>query len=256
MKTIKKLVLVSALIITSGTLFALSVTDTSKGTVDPQFSEEETMYFGEDVEIVEKANKILHESKMAFENVMKDPENSIPPSLLSQSEGMVIFPRAFKLALGVAGGQGARGIAMIRLDDGTWSNPFFISMGEASVGIQIGAQKSDIVLLFSNRNDILAIDEAAIMLGSGIGVAAGPKGKGSISNPDVNFDAEIYSYQRSKGLFAGLSFNGGVLSENSKFNETLYCMNDITPEEIINDIEAPFNKEVKDLIETLNMYGE
>ena len=255
MKTINKLVLVSALMISSGTLLASSESDSSNVSLDQKGSAEHIMYFGEDVETVEKANMTLRNSAIAFKNVMKDPEYSIPNTLISQSEGIIIFPRAIKIALGAAGGQGARGIGMIRLEDGTWSNPFFVLLGEASVGIQIGAQKSDIVLLFKNSSDILAIDEADILLGAGMSVAAGPTSKANISNTDIDFEAEIYSYQRSKGLFAGISFNGGILSNNIRYNETLYGMNGVTSDEIFYNIVAPYNYRVSDLIETLDMYS-
>ena len=68
-------------------------------------------------------------------------------------EGIVIFPGALKVAVGCIGGQGARGIAMIRKEDGSWSNPFFVNLGEGSLGVQLGAQSSDIVLLFKDRDD-------------------------------------------------------------------------------------------------------
>jgi len=246
MKTLLKLSFVSALILTGGTLFAALITDAGN---DP-------MYFGEDVKIVEKANETLQNSVMALDNIMDDPENSIPTSLISQSEGIVIFPRALKIAFGTVGGQGARGIAMIRQEDGSWSNPFFVSLGEASVGIQIGVQKSDLVLLFKNKNDVMAIDEADIMLGTGVGVAAGPVSREATSNTDINFDAEIYSYQKSKGLFAGVNLSGGVLSSNDTFNETIYCMGNADTNDIFMEIEAPFNDEVKVLIEAIDMYSE
>jgi lipid-binding SYLF domain-containing protein len=246
MKAKFKLLFVSALILTGGTLFAASIADAGN---DP-------MYYGEDVKIVEKANETLQNSVMALDNIMNDPENSIPTSLISQSEGIVIFPRALKIALGTVGGQGARGIAMIRQEDGSWSNPFFVSLGEASVGIQIGVQKSDLVLLFKNKNDVIAIDEADIMLGTGVGVAAGPVSREASSNTDISFDAEIYSYQKSKGLFAGVNLNGGVLSSNDTFNETIYCMGNADTNDIFMEIEAPFNDQVEVLIETIEMYSE
>lgn len=210
----------------------------------------------DDYKIAEKARKTLHKSVMAFENVMKDPETSIPASLLNQSEGMVIFPSAFKLALGTAGGQGGKGIAVIRQEDGSWSNPFFVSLGEGSLGIQMGAQKSDIVLLFKNKNDIIDLDQVDIMLGTGVGVAAGPASIGASSLTDVSFEAEIYSYQSSKGLFAGVCINGGILSSNNRYNESLYGWTGIQTRDICNRIEAPYNEEVSDLIDTINMYGE
>ena len=246
MKTKFKLSFVSALILTGGTLFAASITDAGN---DP-------MYFGEDVKIVEKANETLQNSVMALDNIMDDPEKSIPTSLISQSEGIVIFPRALKIALGTVGGQGARGIAMIRQEDGSWSNPFFVSLGEASVGIQIGVQKSDLVLLFKDKNDVIAIDEADIMLGTGVGVAAGPVSREATSNTDISFDAEIYSYQKSKGLFAGVNLNGGVLSSNDTFNETIYSMGNADTNDVFMEIEAPFNDQVKALIEAIEMYSD
>jgi len=256
MKTILNLVLASALLIMSGTLLAVSLNDSSNVTIDQQATVEETSFSREDAKIAAKANKTLHMSVLALDNIMENPENSIPPSLISKSEGIVIFPSAFKLALGVAGGQGARGIAMIRKEDGSWSNPFFVSLGEGSLGFQIGAQSSDIVLLFKDKNDIIGIDKAEITLGSDVGVAAGPVSKGSSSSTDIKFDSEIYSYYQSKGLFAGVSLKGGVLAFNNRVSEALYCMDNVNADDIFNEIETPYNDQVNDLIETIDMYGE
>jgi lipid-binding SYLF domain-containing protein len=187
---------------------------------------------------------------------MEDPENYIPPSLIIQSEGIVILPSAFKLAFGVAGGQGARGIALTRKADRSWSDPFFVSMGEGSLGLQLGAQKSDIILLFKDKNDILGVENSDITLGGDIGVAAGPVSRGSSATTDISFDSEIYSYYRSRGLFAGISFKGGVLSYNENINESLYRMNDNTSDVIFDEQELSYNDNVFDLIDAINMYGE
>ncbi len=236
MKTLKNLIIVAALLIASGNVFALSINETEKN--------------------LEKANTTLQNSVMALDRIMNDPENCIPPSLISQSEGIVIFPNAFKLAFGVVGGQGGRGIAMIHQDDGSWSNPFFVNLGEGSVGLQIGAQASDIVLLFKDRTDIIEIDGTEIELGSDIGVAAGPVSKGLSSTTDIEFQSEIYSYGRSKGLFAGISVKGGVLTFNKGLNESVYDMTDVDAEEILKGIDAPYNDKVNDLMETLVMYED
>jgi lipid-binding SYLF domain-containing protein len=238
MKTIANLFLVSMLIISIGNLRA----ESSNG-------------YNQSVE-KEKALKTLNKSVDAFENVMDDPKSSIPQSLIDQSEGIVIFPGAFKIAIGAWGGQGGRGIAMIRKEDGTWSNPFFVTLGEGSLGIQIGAQSSEIVLLFKHRYDILEIDDAEIILGGDIGVAAGPVSNGSSSDTDIKFEREIYSYYRSKGLFAGASLAGGILSFNEMVNESLYGVDDVTAGEIFNEIETPYNDEVNELLEALNLYDE
>jgi len=238
MKTMLNLILVSILTITVGITSAAASDDDSK-------SDEK-----------EKATKTLEKAVMALDNVMEDPENGIPQSLINQSEGIVIFPRTFKLALGFLGGQGGRGIAMIHKEDGSWSNPFFVTIGEGSMGLQIGAQSSDIVLLFKDRNDIMDINEADITFGSDVGVTAGPVSKGSASNTDISFETEIYSYYRSKGLFAGVSLKGGILSYNEKVSDSMYGIDNVNSDEILNEVETPYNDNVDDLIVALTMYAE
>jgi len=238
MKTLLNLILVSMLIITVGNLNAAGSA-------------------GEDASAhTKKAEKTLKKAVIALDHVMEDPENSIPQNLIQSSEGIVIFPGAFKVAVGFVGGQGARGIAMIRKEDGTWSNPFFVTLGEGSLGFQIGAQASEIVLLFKDRNDIIEIDNADITLGGDVGVAAGPVSKGSLSSTDITFESEIYSYYLSKGLFAGVSLKGGVLSYNENVSESLYGIDNVTTDVIFSGIETPYNDNVSDLIEALVMYGE
>lgn len=204
----------------------------------------------------EKANRTIMRSIQALDNIMEDPENYIPPSLMIQSEGIVILPDALKLAVGVAGGQGALGIAMIRRANGSWSNPFFVSLGEGSFGLQLGAQKSDIVFLFKEKNDLMELEETELTLGGDIGVAAGPVSRGASAITDIRFESEIYTYYLSKGLFAGVSFKGGVLTYNRRVNESLYCRDHVSTDEIINGIETPFNDHVVDLIDAVNAYAQ
>ncbi len=239
MKALMKTLAVCALLIASTTMFALSAGD--------------GMYNDDDN--AKKANKTLHKSVIAMDHVMDDPDNSIPPSLIEQSEGIVIFPDAFKIAFGVVGGQGARGIALVRQYDGSWGNPFFVSLGEGSLGLQIGVQKTDIVLLFKDRNAIMDLACTEITLGSDVGVAAGPVSKGSSATTDIKFDSEIYSYYSSKGLFAGVSFKGGVLTYNESVNESLYGKEDINTDYIFHEIETPYNDRINDLIEVIEIYG-
>lgn len=238
MKTILNLILVSMLIITVGNLHVAGSPTEDKSAK------------------ARKAEKTLRKAVMALDNLMEDPENSIPQNIFHHAEGIVIFPGALKVAFGVVGGQGARGIAMIHREDGTWSNPFFVTLGEGSLGFQMGAQASDIVLLFKDRNDIIKIDQADITLGGDVGVAAGPVSRGSSSSTDITFDSATYSYCRSKGLFAGVSLKGGVLSYNKNVSESLYDTYDISTEMILNGIDKPYNEKVQDLIEALVMYSE
>jgi len=204
----------------------------------------------------EKAAKTLREAVEALENIMEDPVNSIPEGLISTSEGIVIFPDAFKIALGCVGGQGARGIAMIRQEDGSWSNPFIVSFGEGSLGFQIGIQSSDIVLVYENRDDVLDIYRTEVTLGSDISVVAGPSDKVYSSTTDGEFDAEVYSYTQSNGLFAGVSLHGGVLSYNEDVNDALYGTYFVHMDEILNEMKTPYNDEVNNLIEAIDRYSK
>jgi lipid-binding SYLF domain-containing protein len=240
MKTKMKLAIASVFLLMGGTLLADSINETDSG-------EQKTE---------KKASKTLVRSLEALDNIMEDPENYIPPSVIIQSEGIVILPGAFKLAVGIAGGQGARGIAMIRTADRSWSNPFFVTLGEGSLGIQLGAQKSDIVLLFKDKNALMSLEESELTLGGDIGVAAGPVSRGASALTDITFESEIYSYSLSNGLFAGVSIKGGVLTYNRRVNESLYSRINVSTNEIINEIETPFNEEVIDLIDAINACAE
>ncbi|MEO1050855.1 MAG: lipid-binding SYLF domain-containing protein [Bacteroidota bacterium] len=198
----------------------------------------------------EKANSTLEKATIAFEDLIESPDVGVPKSLLEKMEGIVVFPKALKVALGV-GGQGGRGFAMIKKEDGKWSNPFFISMGEGSVGAQIGVQSSDIVLIFKRRENIIKLENTELTLGGDVGIAAGPVGRNSSVNTDIGFDAEIYSYSRSKGLYAGISLEGTVLESNDKVNKAFYDKNSITIKDIFFDTKTPYNDKVAAFIKML-----
>jgi lipid-binding SYLF domain-containing protein len=203
---------------------------------------------------MEKAIKTIREAVKAIDKIMSEEDSRIPLALFEKCEGLVIFPGAFKVAVGALGGQGGRGSAMIRKEDGSWSNPFFIWMSEGSVGAQIGAQSSDIILLFKNRKNIMRMEEAEIKLGGDISATAGPENKEISAGTDITFESEIYSYSRSKGLFAGVSVSGGVLIYNDELNDVFYDHLSVTVDEIFYRFQTPFNTGVMELIKTLNKY--
>ena len=226
MKTMLNLFLVSILTISVGTLSAAPSNGDSK-------SVENT-----------KTTKTIERAVSALDNIMEDPVNGIPQSLINTSEGIVIFPGACKVAAGPFNGPGGRGIALIHNEDGSWSNPIFVTLREGNMGFQIGAQTSDIVLLIKDRNDIIGIDKAEITLGGDVGIAAGPVNNVSSSSTEIEFETGIYSYHRSEGLFTGVSLKGGILSYSGKLSDSLY------------GIDSPYNDKVDDLILALNLYGE
>ncbi|MBE9510245.1 MAG: lipid-binding SYLF domain-containing protein [Bacteroidetes bacterium] len=255
MKTIRNLFLATVLII-SVNLIAGATNENSKMISKPDAAVKQGTYFQDETELKERANKTLEKAVKALEDIMEGYESSIPVSMLQKAEGIVIIPGTVKIAVGVLGGQGGRGIALIHKEDGSWSNPFFVILGEGSLGFQLGAQISDIVLLFKDQDDILAIEKAEITLGADVGVTAGPESKGSTANTDIEFDAEIYSYYRSKGLFAGVSIKGGVLKYNNNLNNAFYGKDEITTNGIFNEVETPFNEKVNDFVQTLIKYSK
>ena len=203
-----------------------------------------------------KAATTLDEAVKVLNNVMEDPANGIPQSLINKSEGIVIFPGACMVAAGPVNGSGGIGTAMIHEEDGSWSNPFFVTLREGNLELQIGPQTSDIVLLFKDRNDIFDIEKARIILGGDVGIAPGPVNIDTYSSSDIPFEADIYSYHLSKGFFTGESFQGGIMSYHEKLSDSLYGIDAINMGEIFYKIEIPYNDKVNDLIAAINMRGE
>ena len=181
---------------------------------------------------IEKATKTLEKVERILVDAMENPLQGIPESLISKSEVIVIFPRAFQIAAGAFNGPGGRGIAMILNEDDSWSNPFFVTIREGRQGYQIGPQTSDIVLLFKDRDDFTNINSAEIALGGDVEVAAGPVQSGSSLNTNIPFESEIYSYHRSKGVFTGESIEGAILTYDNKPGDSLYSIETMAVDEI------------------------
>ena len=182
---------------------------------------------------VETAIEVLAE-------IMKIPETSIPTSLLKNTYAIAVFPGVIKAGF-VVGGRGGRGILIIRTEENVWSNPTFVTIAGASVGFQLGAQSSDVILVFKNRRSIDGIIKGKFTLGADASVAAGPVGRQAQAGTDIQFSAEILSYSRSRGLFAGVSLEGSALQIDDEYNRGFYENENITAEEILTNrnIVAP-----------------
>ncbi|MES1940926.1 hypothetical protein T5B8_11821 [Salinisphaera sp. T5B8] len=149
------------------------------------------------------------------------PENAIPPALLGQAYGIAVIPSVFKAGF-IVGGRHGKGVLSVRTADGSWSNPSFISLTGGSIGWQIGASSSDIILVFKTQRSIDKIANGQINLGADAAVAAGPVGRSAGASTNLGFDAEVYSYSRSRGLFAGVSLEGGKISIDREANWLFY----------------------------------
>jgi lipid-binding SYLF domain-containing protein len=148
-------------------------------------------------------------------------KESIPTELLAVTQGIIVVPKLINAGF-VVGGKRGRGIAMVKKADGSWSNPVFVTITGGSFGLQIGVQSVELVLVFKHSSSLTDIKKSSFTLGGDLSVAAGPVGRSSSANTDYKLDAEVYSYSRSKGLFAGLSLNGASLDIDAAANKAFY----------------------------------
>jgi lipid-binding SYLF domain-containing protein len=169
---------------------------------------------------IKDASKKSDSAARVFEQIMGAPDRSIPKDLLDRAEAVAVFPGMLKAGL-VVGGRGGSGIISRRVTGG-WSAPAFFKMGGASVGLQIGAAKTDLVLLFMNDSALRGLLEDKLELGGEASAAAGPVGRTAAASTNLTLDAGILSYSRSKGLFGGLEIKGVVINPDNNLNEALY----------------------------------
>jgi lipid-binding SYLF domain-containing protein len=186
--------------------------------------------------------------------IMKIPETGIPPALLADAQGIAVVPRVIKAGL-VVGGEYGKGVLSVREGDGTWSAPVFVTLAGGSIGYQIGAEATDFVIVFKNRKGIEEISKGKFTLGAGASVAAGPVGRNAKAATDVNLDAEIYSYSRSRGLFAGVSLEGASLQIDHESDAEFYGSKNISPADILagRDVRPPAAAVV--FVRTLDRYA-
>jgi lipid-binding SYLF domain-containing protein len=192
----------------------------------------------------------LQESAVVLSEVMNIPEEGIPRDLLKKAECIVIIPAMKKAAFGIGGNYG-RGCLLCRIKN-KWSPPVMVSMTGGSVGFQIGGTSTDVILLIMNERGISKLLESKVTLGGDASAAAGPKGRTAQAATDVQMRAEILSYARSRGLFAGVSLQGAVLAPSGDDNEDLYGKR-IDPREVLYE-GGDIPKSARKLIKVLEQY--
>ncbi len=176
----------------------------------------------------------------ASTKVLKDfseMKESIPQDLLKVTEGIIVVPKLIDAGFVLAGKRG-KGIAMVKQEDGSWSNPVFVTITGGSVGFQIGVQAVDLVLIFKSSETLQDIGKGSFTLGGDVSATAGPVGRSSSASTDSKFEAEVYSYSSSKGLFAGISLGGSEIAVDAKSNEVFYGNNDDAKTIFSNDDET------------------
>ena len=171
----------------------------------------------------EKETDRLANSGMVMEEIMNIPDN-IPQDLLDKAECVIVFPSVLKAAF-IVGGSYGRGAMACRTGEhftGPWGAPTMMALEGGSLGFQLGGQATDFVLLVMNPRGAMAILNNKVKLGADMSAAAGPKGRDAEAATDVSLRAEILTYSRARGLFAGISLEGSTLRPDNDANEKLY----------------------------------
>jgi len=179
------------------------------------------------------AQKTAHRAKDAtrhsaaaaevFNEIMTSSDNAIPRELVDKAQAIAVFPGVVKAAF-IVGGREGKGV-ISRRTDGGWSAPAFFNLAGGSVGVQIGANKTDYVLLIMNEKGLNKLLGDKLELGGEVGVAAGPVGREASAATDAQLSAEILTYSRSKGAFIGAALKGTAITPDNDLNEAFYGIN-------------------------------
>src|SRR2546427_2657692 len=171
----------------------------------------------------EKETDRVHESGVVMKEILDIPDD-IPKDLLDRAECVIVLPSVLKLAIGIGGSYG-RGVMTCRTGQhftGPWSAPAMYALEGGNIGFQLGGQATDFVLLVMNPRGAESLMGSKVKLGADAAAAAGPKGRSAEGATDIVMRAEILSYSRSRGLFAGISLEGSTLRPDNRANEKLY----------------------------------
>jgi lipid-binding SYLF domain-containing protein len=163
----------------------------------------------------------LIEAAGVLEELRNTRDQFIPDRLLERAYGIAVVPNVVKGGLGI-GGRFGRGVMVVRDKDGRFTNPVFINLTGGSFGWQVGVQSIDVVLVFTTRAGIEGVTDGQLTLGADASVAAGPVGRQASASTDPSFSKEVYSYSRTRGLFAGLALDGTALTIDRKANNRFY----------------------------------
>jgi SH3 domain-containing YSC84-like protein 1 len=175
----------------------------------------------------------LENAGLVMEEILNLPD-SIPQDLLKKAECVIVVPSLMKVAIGIGGSYG-RGVMVCRSGasvDGAWGSPAMYALEGGSFGLQLGAQSTDLVLLVMNTRGVEALLSTKVQLGANMSAAAGPKGRDTSASTDASLRAEMLSYSRSRGLFAGVSLEGASLRPDDDASAEIYG-HKITAREIV-----------------------
>ncbi|WP_267226489.1 lipid-binding SYLF domain-containing protein [Dyella silvae] len=193
-------------------------------------------------------------SVRVLKEIMEAPDKSIPTDLLKEAKAIAVIPDLLKVGF-IFGGRRGEGLISVKGADGTWSNPSFITMTGGSVGFQAGASSTDVILVFRTQRGVDSIVNGKFTLGADAAAAAGPVGRTATASTDSDFKAEIYSYSRSRGLFAGVALDGSALRIDYDANAAIYGQG-VTPRRIFEGGVSNVPGQVVDFRDRLEEYTQ
>ncbi len=178
-----------------------------------------------------REEKRVADAPDVIDQLLRIPEQTVPPALFARAYAIAVIPNVVKVGFGIGARRG-KGVIVIRQEDSTWSNPAFITLTGGSFGWQIGAQSTDIILVFKTREGVDGIANGKFTLGADASIAAGPIGRHTEIATDIQFKAEVFSYSRSRGIFVGVALEGAGVTMDRMANAAFYGSSSITPEQI------------------------
>jgi lipid-binding SYLF domain-containing protein len=200
----------------------------------------------------EKESDRLQNAATVLKEIFGMPEG-IPQDLLDRAECVIVFPSVIKVAVGIGGSYGRGAIVCRGGDtyDGPWGAPAMFALEGGSIGFQLGGQATDFILLVMNDNGAQSVLSSKVKLGADASAAAGPKGRTVGASTDIVMQAEMLTYSRSRGLFAGVSLEGSTLRSDGDANEKLYGKK-VGAREIVRGGAVQVPASAKPLVELLN----
>ena len=199
-----------------------------------------------------KEDKRLLACREVLQEFLEMKEASIPRSLIDRAKCLAVVPSVKKFALGF-GGRWGKGAVACRTEGGKgpWGPPLMMSLGGGSFGLQIGGQAADVVFLIMNAKGIDYLLKSEFTLGADASVAAGPVGRTGEAGTDLRMQAEILSYSRTRGLFAGVALEGAVVKQDKDGNRSVYD-EDVSPRELLFLWSHPIPQAAQGLVDLLN----
>jgi len=195
----------------------------------------------------------LREASVVFGEIMTAEDDAIPRALLGKAEGIAIFPGTVRAGF-IFGGMRGRGVLSARTESG-WSAPAFLTITGGSFGLQIGGQAVDLILVINNRRGLENLVSNQFKLGADAAVAAGPLGREAEASTDLQLRAQILSYSRARGLFAGVTVNGSTVRQDQDANERFYGQRLETQQIVFGSASVTRPEPVALWLQTLDRYA-